>query len=1030
MSIIHRSPWLFWRGGIFIFMIFLFCLPSNSRSAGLGSDSPFLQRIWQGENGLPHDSVQAILQTDDGYLWVGTRRGLARFDGIRFAILDKPGLANENIFTLCEDRNGSLWIGTEKGVVRLTERETLSYRQVDGLVHDNVRIIYQSKDGSIWIGTTGGLSQFKDGKFYNYTRNEDLPHDVVRSICEDDLGNLWIATDGGLCRFKDGTISVPHIALGVGSAVRSICLDGERNLWVGTQIGLFRLKRDDLPRLLNKTDTWNPATDRWDHFDRNQAGLSDDFVNIITVDRGGQLWVGTYGGLNRMVNGKFFTELANEGSAYDLVNAVLEDREGNIWIGSKEGLTQLKIKPLTAVTKPQGLTYNNVMAVLQDRSGTFWCGTWGGGLFQMKVGENGYLAITNRIADKRILSLCEGKDGALWFGADHSDGLYRLQDSVLTHYDEKNRLEKIGIPVIYQDHEGNLWIGTSRSLALLRDEQFIHYTPKDGLAGEWVKVILEDKEGNLWIGTNNGLSRRKNGKFTNFTTTNGLSHNTVLSLYEDKQNNLWIGTGGGGLNRLRNGQFTAYTTRHGLFNDEVLEILEDDFDYLWMTSLKGIFRVSKKALDKLDRKEIESLPCTSYGKDDGMISIICGNVSKPGGWKGSDGRLWFPTTKGMVIADPKIKTIDTPPPVAIEEILADKKIIREAGGRKNASQRGNSSDLVSHLIVPPGRGELELHYTALSFRASEKNRFKYKLEGVDPDWVDAGTRRIAYYNNLGPGQYNFRVKACNNDGVWNSSGPGIKLSLQPQYWQTWWFKTFAIVGSLSIAAAGARFATRKRMASKLERLEQRHAIEKERTRIAQDMHDDLGVRLSEILLLSDMTHKKDANLTEVQICTGKIGRATRELVDNLDAIVWAVNPKNDSLDKFADYLVVNAPLYLEMSGIRCGLDVPSRLPPYPLSSEIRHNLFLVVREALHNTIKHAQASEVRILLSIEDETLRLDIVDNGKGFTTESDLASGNGLINMEARMKNIGGSFQLASESGNGTRISLNIRLKNSLSK
>ncbi len=1025
MNIFHRSGCPFWRGGISIFIVVFLCLPWSSRAVALKSDSPFLQRAWQGDYGLPHDSVHAILQTRDGYLWIGTRRGLARFDGMRFAPHEVPELAGENISTLCEDQSGNVWVGTEKGVWRLSEGSAKVYRRADGLAHDNVRVIYHGRDGTMWIGTTGGLSQFREGRFYTFTQKEGLPHDVVRSVHEDNLGNLWIATDGGLCRFAAGKISIPHIALGVGSAVRAIYQDGA-NLWVGTSIGLFRLKEEDLRRFLSKTDAWKPS-DTWEHFDKDRGGLSDNFVQTIYTAGKGELWVGTYGGLNRMVHGTFVTELTGEGAPFDLVNSIFEDGEGSFWIGSKDGLTRLKNKALTAITKKQGLTHNNVMSVLQDKTGLFWCGTWGGGLFHWKDEER-ILAMSNSIPNQKILSLCVTKDGSLWAGTDFGDGLFQLKNGVLTHFGEKAGLKPVGVRVLYEDHESTLWIGTSLSLGQLKNGKIIHFTKKDGLAGDAIKVISEDRRGNLWVGTSEGLSRRTQGRFANFTTQDGLSHNLVMALYDDAENNLWIGTGGG-LNRFRDGKFTAYSTRDGLFNDEVLEILEDDHGYLWMSSLHGISRVSKKALDQFDRKEISSIPCTSYGKEDGMVSVICANVSKPGGWKGSDGRLWFPTTKGLIIADPKIKTNDTPPPVVIEEVMADKKKI-ENGGWKRKDEKSVKSPLSSSLKIPPGRGELEIHYTALSFRASEKNRFKYKLEGVDPDWVDAGTRRIAYYNNLGPGHYNFRVIACNNDGVWNLLGSSLKLSLQPHYWQTWWFQSLAIVGSLSIAASGARFVTRRRMARKLERLEQRHAIEKERTRIAQDMHDDLGVRLSEILLLSDMTHKKDANLAEVQTCTGKISRATRELVDNLDAIVWAVNPKNDSLDKFADYLVVNAPLYLEMSGIRCGFDVPSKLPAYPLSSEIRHNLFLVVREALHNTVKHAGASEVRILLNIEDDILRLGIMDNGKGFAMESDPVAGNGLVNMAARMENIGGSFSLASEPGKGTRISLSIRLKNALPK
>lgn len=312
----------------------------------------------------------------------------------------------------------------------------------------------------------------------------------------------------------------------------------------------------------------------------------------------------------------------------------------------------------------------------------------------------------------------------------------------------------------------------------------------------------------------------------------------------------------------------------------------------------------------------------------------------------------------------------------------------------------------------------------MSFTAPEENQFRYKLEGYDRDWVDAGARRAAYYNNLSPGDYTFRVMACNNDGVWNSHGPTVVLSLQPHLWQTLWFR-FAVTSlGLCLAAATARYATRKRMQAQLLQLEQQHAIEKERTRIAQDMHDDLGVRLSEILLLSDLTHRNHGKPGEVQALTGKISCAARELVDNLDAIVWAVNPKNDSLDKFSDYLCENVPMYLKMSGIQCSFDVSPDLPARPLSSELRHNLFLVVKEALHNVVKHAQATRVEIQLRLLDNSVIVGIADNGRGLPEKAGSNFGNGLSNMADRLKRVGGSLELASEPGKGTRISLRVPL------
>ncbi|MDB6025711.1 MAG: putative two-component system sensor kinase [Verrucomicrobiales bacterium] len=994
------------RGIVFGLSVFVFLLGDTGVAAS-SYVSPFLQRVWQSDQGLPHDSVQALVQTRDGYLWIGTRRGVERFDGTHFVKLEMPGATRENISSLREDRNGNLWIGTAKGVARFKDGKVSLYGPVDGVPEDDVRTLYEDKQGSVWIGRAGGLTQYKDGKFRNFTNKEGLPSNVVRSIIEDDAGTLWIATDNGLCCMKDGIISTPEMAKPVGRGVRVIAFDSEKNLWAGTQAGLFK-----------RTESG------WEHFDKNQNGLSDDFIDMIYSDRTGKFWIGTYGGLNRWVDGKFVTELTSEGTPYDLVNCMLEDREGDIWIGSKEGLARLKIKPFSAITKQHGLTHNNVMSVLEDRTGTVWCGTWGGGLFQLKDEKMVAFAITNRVSNNRILSLCNGRDGSLWFGTDHGDGLYRLKDGILTHYGDEEGLERIGIPVIYEDHAGQIWIGTSRSLSCLKDGKFVRYTTKDGLVGDTVKVILADKEGDLWIGTTAGLSLLKNGKFTNFTIKEGLSHNAIFALHADNENNLWIGTGGGGLNRLRKNEInnptrqssiTSYTSKRGLFNDDVLEILEDDNGYLWMTCLKGIFRVSKKALDRLDRGEISEIPCASYGKDDGMISIICSNVAKPGGWKSGDGRLWFATTKGVVVADPKFKVNDAPPPVVIDELLADKKAV----GCDPTTKLMIAS---SSFSIPAGRGELEFHYAALSFPASEKNRFKYKLAGVDPDWVEAGTRRVAYYNNIGPGSYLFHVIACNNDGVWTEHPTKLEVILLPHFWQTKVFTGLVLFIAVGCVAGAVRFVTWRKLETKIERMERQNAVEKERSRIAQDMHDELGARLTEIRVLSNLTEKSKDRPEAVATQSRRVSNAAGELIDNLHSIVWAVNPTNDSLEKLADYIRGFAQPFLQSSSIRCRFDCPTHLPDLPLSSEVRHNIFLSVKEALNNVVKHADASEVRISLSVTDSKLVLSIVDNGRGFQTGNTSAVGNGLQNMERRLQNVKGHCVVLTAPCKGTTIRFEI--------
>jgi len=367
--------------------------------------------------------------------------------------------------------------------------------------------------------------------------------------------------------------------------------------------------------------------------------------------------------------------------------------------------------------------------------------------------------------------------------------------------------------------------------------------------------------------------------------------------------------------------------------------------------------------------------------------------------------------------------------VLIQSVIADKKVISRSANesekmRKQDSERPHFLTFpISHLFIPPGRGELEFKYTALSYTAPEKNRFKYRLEGLDADWVDAGNRRAAFYNNTPPGDYTFRVIACNNDGVWNTIGSSVKLTLHPHYWQTWWFKSFGAIACLSLVASSARYLTKRRLRWKLQQLEQQHAVEKERTRIARDMHDDLGARLTQIMLMSDHSKQKET-MDEVRVTLGKISHTARNVVDNLDALVWSANPVNDSIDKLIAYIYEFAPAFLQMSSVRCRFDVPDEIPDGPLSAEVRHNLFLVIKETLHNIVKHAGASNVDIALRHEANVLTVTIKDNGKGFLPESISTFGNGLKNMEQRMKQVGGSFCLTSAPGKGTRVRMEIPL------
>ncbi|MDB6025451.1 MAG: putative two-component system sensor kinase [Verrucomicrobiales bacterium] len=955
-------------------------------------------RRWQTQDGLPHNAVSTVLQTHDGYLWLGTQRGLARFDGARFAVFNPqntPELKGQIIRSLCQTRDDTLWIGTEDGGLSVLKEGQFSRSPV--AQDRSVKTLLESSDGSLWIGTTNGLGCFKNGQSTWFTKTNGLSNNIILALSEDHSGNVWIGANSGLTRYKDKVFERYNDPWGfLTNSVRALFCDHENNLWVGLGGGgLARLNKDGFKVF------------------RAQDGVTDGFITAIFEDSRHELWVGTMGGLFRRTGEKFVPEHNHEGAAYDAVFRLYEDKEGNVWLGTKEGLSQLRFKPFEAYTKQQGLSHNNAMSLCEGSEGTIWTTTWGGGLSGLKNGKVVIYNGANSPVYDLLLSVCPARDGSLWLGGDHNGGLFHFKDGTFIHYGNAEGIVDPAIRVIYEDRQGQLWIGTTGALYLMRDGKFQRFDTADGLAGKIIRAIYEDQQGNLWIGTSDGLTRRSNGMFSTFTIKDGLSANPVLSIYEDRERNLWIGTDGGGLNRFKDGKFTAYTTKQGLFNDSISEILEDDREYLWMSCFSGVFRVKKKDLDDFDRGKIETISCASYGHTDGMSSAQCNGVSKPAGWKGKDGRLWFPTTRGVVVVDPNsIAENDTPPQIVVENMIADKKDLTLSRGANN-------------LIIPPGKGDLEFHYTALSFRVPEKNRFKYKLEGVDSEWVDAGTRRVAYYNNLNPRAYTFRVIGCNNDGSWNQSGATLTFVLRPHFWQTSWFIGLIALTAVGMVAGSVRYITWKKLQGKLLRLEHQHAIEKERTRIAQDMHDDLGARLTEILMLSNAAANSDGAESEITIRARKVAGAAGELVRNLDGIVWAVNPKNDSLESLTLYLCEYVQRFLSSTSIRCQWDISSDLPSADLSSEARHNIFLVFKEALNNAVKHSGASQIQIRLQVEQSNLLLSIEDNGKGFSVGEESESGNGLINMNERLRKIGGQFQLQSKPGAGTRITLRVPLR-----
>ena len=732
----------------------------------------YLHKEWGPEQGFTQRDVFSIVQTRDGYLWLATIDGLVRFDGMRFTVFNKTNtkeLGQNYLKVLFEDRAGALWIGTYgSGLTQLKDGKFTSYTTDAGLSNGVIWAICESRDGSLWIGTSNGLNRFKDGKFTVYTTKDGLSSDYIRAVYEDKDGTLWVGTNKGVNRLKDGRFTGYDLIDSSGNSkimpVYAICEMRDGSLWFGLYGGgLNRLKGGKLTAYTKK------------------EGLSSDLVFSLYEDGDGNLWIGTHGGgVNRFANGRLDSSTKGGGWSTGSVIPFCQDREGSLWIGKLglSGLHRLRDGNLLFYRATEGLASEDASAICAGRDGSMWITADNGGLRQFKEGKFIIHENKNKAGNSVGRSIIESVDGSIWVGFD-GGGLVRFKDGRFTIYTTKDGLSNNTVFSLYEDMTGGIWVGTDDGLNLFKDGRFTVYSKKDGLSNTTVRAIRGTADGRILLGTNGGLICFKDGGFTAYTTEEGLSHNLVRSIYEDKEGTLWIGTLGGGLNRFKDGKFMAIS-----FNEEISEaynLIEDDRGNLWISNGQGIFRASKAELNNQADGKASSVDLFGFGLVDGLTLGIYGGTT-PIVCKTRDGKLWYPVRNGITIIDPdNIKRNTLIPPVVIEQVIVDKNVI----------------DTRHQVDLSPGRGELEFHYAALSFLVPENVKFKYMLEGYDEEWIDAGTRRVAYYTNIPPGKYRFRVIACNNDGFWNETGISLEFHLRPHFYQTTWFYSLCAMAMIA-----------------------------------------------------------------------------------------------------------------------------------------------------------------------------------------------------------------------------------------
>ena len=801
----HRQTGIFTGAGIFWALLCGFHLLGATNS----SVSDYSIDAWQMEQGLPQDSVTSVVQTRDGYLWLGTYNGLVRFDGVRFKIFNThntPAFGDNRITSLLEDADGTLWIGHETGnLTQLRAGKFTAENLGNGWPGGAIIAMGTDADGVLWmLSKEGALLSLAGAKLVaqNVGSEESVP-----SLAKDKNGELWVVRGSLLGSLRKGRL-VPWLPLppGTSDALRA-CASREGGLWL--------MSSGRVKKMMGQGTI----------VDRGPAPWGRDFVTALLETKSGDLLVGTLreGLFLLSPGGNCLHFTRQNGLSHDWVLALCEDRERNLWVGTGGGgMDALRKRKVEMVKAPDDWRGRTVLSVTPGAEGGLWVGTEGAGLYRVDKGEAKPFTETNGLVNSFIWSVLEDHQHELWAGT-FGGGLFVRHEG---KFQFPNGLEDPTAVVLalYQDRQGVIWVGTQSGLARYSDGQCTWFTRKDGLVLPDVRVITEDAAGTIWFGmSGGGLGRLKGGKLTQFRRPDGLANDFVWSLLAEQDGTLWVGTFGGGLCRLRNGRFATVSTREGLPNNVICHIADDGQGNFWISSYGGIFRVPKEELNRCADGQLKAVNCLVYGKAEGLSTLECSGGFQSAGCQTPDGQLWFPTIKGLAMVDPASVRINPfPPPVLIEEVTVDDQLAPwPVPGLSSPAAR---------LQIQPGKHRLEFRYTGLSLVAPEKVRFKYRLDGLESDWVDVGTRRVAYYSYLKPGDYTFRVIACNNDGLWNEDGPTLAFTVLPRFWQTWWFACGIVLAGAGVVVGAARYIIHRRLRQKMDNLERQRALENERAR--------------------------------------------------------------------------------------------------------------------------------------------------------------------------------------------------------
>ncbi|MDB6018093.1 MAG: Histidine kinase [Pedosphaera sp.] len=1018
---------------LFMFRRIFFVLLAGLPAVAWAATPQFLpqelaMRVWTKQQGLPDDSVTAVLQTRDGYLWIGTSAGLARFDGVRFvpiAPLSPKTNAPINVTALCEDSSGRLWVATQgNGLLYYMEGLLQRFYADKNLLDTTIHSIAEDATKNLWLGTPSGLSRLEGRKLTRFTSKDGLPNDFVSSVNVARSGTVWVTTRGGMCQFKEGRIfPFPFQTDSPGRNPESLGVYEDRrgNLWAFGDTYLVNLT----------------AGKHLNHFASGDATASMRIWGLCE-GRHGELWIGTSGKeLYCFADDKFIPIALRNGGLTSDVRALCEDNEGNLWLGTDGGgLVRLQPRKVRVLDAGVGLPNRPAVCLGFNSHSRAWLGFERDGIytstadsFERVTGE------TSRELQNLISSICVAPDSSVWVGTPGS-GIYCLVNQETVHYTTANGLADDNITAVAADSEGAVWAGTaSGDLHRFAGGEMKSFGARSGLPEQPITAIIAARGRGVWIGFNHGqVFRQEKDTFRSMGMLTALGGKAIRALDEDAAGNLWLGTAGGTLACISNGRLLSWDLNpSALDHQSILGILSSDDGDLWLSTRIAIYRVSQRDATALLSAQSPFRPQLIYKAD--LASSTPPAYGWPQALKAPDGKLWFGMASAVVSLDLRAPMDDwAAPPVLIEEVVVNEQLLPRAPAGTSPAASGKTEPPVR---LSSDLRSLEIQFTALNLSTPEKVRFRHRLEGFDPGWVvdnDAG--RKVHYGRLPYGTYTFHVQAGTADESWFEPGASFHFLVPTPAWRTAWALVLYVLATMILVAGVARLVFNRRLRRKLAILAAQQAMERERMRIAKDMHDEIGSKLTKISFMSERAKDELQGQEAVARKLFSIAHTSRDLLQTLDEIVWAVNPHNDTLEQLANYLGQYAIEYLQNTAVNCELHIPGDLPDHPFSAETRHNIFLAFEESLNNVLKHGRAALVRVDMLVAPSLFQIKIADDGCGF----DFAAigsrvqaaepppgdrgGNGLRNMFQRLADTGGKCTVVSLPGKGTTVCLSVPL------